>query len=627
MVPKVSPVRDVETLTTLRQQAENGDASAAYKLALHYLNGPAAGARDAFFWASEAAGNNAEAAALLGVCYYEGIGTEQDYSKAAASFEKASKLGNTRVLNALSYMYAKGEGVQQNSERAIRLAERAVELGVPNSVVGLVRYYWDGKIVPRDSDKAVKMLREHLEHQPDDGSACYALAVILNHETEDIQAVLALLKRADALGEEDAWETLADIYYRGVGVPQDYAMAISYMQKLADKGRPDGLVSLSVMYGQGLGVSQDVKKAEELCRMAIEMDSAYAPAYRNLAVLLKRNARDEQSRAEMERCFVCAAELNDIDCMVELAREYSSDAGLLRKRIPEALRWCEAALKEYPESPELNCLLADNLCASGAVDRKKAFVHYNRAASEKYPYAVYRLGRAWEDGWAYEQGRLQPASQDKAAQYYLQAMDLGNAVAAAALARMADLGYTGVEYSATDWVNMLKTGADAGVKGCAAKLAAYYHPMGGSQPNAEISASWMKIALARDKSSWAQLMRGWELVAENEETASPEKLREAARMFRLAADQGEAAALVALGVLHLQENGPLPLNPGKSIELFRQAARKGEPLGAEMIADMCAEGAGVKKDWWLSRKWRRYARSIHYQKRKKPAETLITLPD
>ena len=52
MVPEVLPVPDVETLTTLRQQAEKGDASAAFKLALHYLKEPTTGAGEAFFWAS-----------------------------------------------------------------------------------------------------------------------------------------------------------------------------------------------------------------------------------------------------------------------------------------------------------------------------------------------------------------------------------------------------------------------------------------------------------------------------------------------------------------------------------------------------------------------------------------------
>ena len=76
--------------------------------------------------------------------------------------------------------------------------------------------------------------------------------------------------------------------------------------------------------------------------------------------------------------------------------------------------------------------------------------------------------------------------------------------------------------------------------------------------------------------------------------------------------------------MHMMENSPLPLNPGKSIELFRRAARLGEASGAEMIADMCADGAYVKKDWWLARKWRRYARAIEYRQKEKKS-TLIEL--
>ena len=52
----------------------------------------------------------------------------------------------------------------------------------------------------------------------------------------------------------------------------------------------------------------------------------------------------------------------------------------------------------------------------------------------------------------------------------------------------------------------------------------------------------------------------------------------------------------------------------------------GDATGAEMIAGMCAEGEGVEKDWWLARKWRRYARSVKYQQRTKKS-SLIQLED
>ena len=171
---------------------------------------------------------------------------------------------------------------------------------------------------------------------------------------------------------------------------------------------------------------------------------------------------------------------------------------------------------------------------------------------------------------------------------------------------------------------MLKHAADTGVKGCAAKLAAYYNPVGGREPNAEISAQWLDIAIQRDATPWAMAMKAWLSLAQA--PLPPEKLSEAARLFQAAADRGNAWALVGLGSLHLVKNGPLSYDAGKAIELFRRAARMGEPDGAEMIADMCATGEGVQKNWWLARKWRRYARAIEYQQRDKK-ESLIELED
>jgi TPR repeat protein len=119
-------------------------------------------------------------------------------------------------------------------------------------------------------------------------------------------------------------------------------------------------------------------------------------------------------------------------------------------------------------------------------------------------------------------------------------------------------------------------------------------------------------------------MKAWLEMSQDYE--SSEKLREAARLFHDAAERGNAWALVGLGTLYLTRNGPFPYNAGKAIELFRQAARMGEAEGAEMIAEMCASGEGVQKNWWLSRKWRRYARSIKFQQRNKK-ESLIELED
>lgn len=577
-------------MSTWQQQAEQGDADAAWKLAAHYLQKPIAYPEKAFYWAAKAdKAGSADGAVLHGVCCYEGIGTERNETKAAECFMRAAQRGNTRVLKGLACLYA------------------------------------EGSCVPKDVAKAKEMLTGYLKAYPDDGEAYFTLAAVMNETAstcEETAAVFRTLKKAADSGVKEAYAPMANAYYNGIGVEKNVEAAVEYTRKAADAGEADGLVSLAAFYYRGTGVDKDIEKARSLCREAIEKAPDNSAAYRNLAVMLKDDVRNDRDRAELENLFLCAAERGDVDCMVELAWEYTSDTGNIKVCRLQALHWCEQALKARPDDAELRCLLADNLRRAGKV--KKAFAQYTRAAGQKYPQAVYRLGRAHEEGRAFAQGKQLPAIRDEAAKLYLQALEYGSPEAGAALVRMLDLGYAGVALSREDYRDILLLGAGGGVKGCAACLASYYHPQEGAEPDVAKYRQWMQIAVKRDATPWALTMRAFEIMQENEDTAPA--MKEAAELLRRAADAGYPMALVGLGMQHLKEKGPLPYNPGKSIELFRRAARQGEALGAEAIADMCAEGSGVRKNRWLARQWRRYARSIEYRQRDKK-ESLIELPD
>jgi uncharacterized protein len=50
---------------------------------------------------------------------------------------------------------------------------------------------------------------------------------------------------------------LAVMYDDGQGVPQDYAVAMSWYRKAAEQGDPDAQVNLGILYGMGQGVPQD----------------------------------------------------------------------------------------------------------------------------------------------------------------------------------------------------------------------------------------------------------------------------------------------------------------------------------------------------------------------------------
>jgi molecular chaperone DnaK len=89
-----------------------------------------------------------------------------------------------------------------------------------------------------------------------------------------------LLKEAADKGHAGAQYELADCYYNGKGVTQDYAKAAEWYKKAADQGNADARNTLGVCYYQGKGVKQDYSKAVECFQIAA--NQGYSSSVLNL---------------------------------------------------------------------------------------------------------------------------------------------------------------------------------------------------------------------------------------------------------------------------------------------------------------------------------------------------------
>jgi len=65
------------------------------------------------------------------------------------------------------------------------------------------------------------------------------------------------VKLVAELGDMNAQYNLADLYYRGEGMPQDYAGAFKWYKKAAEQGHPGAQYGLGFMYYRGEGVPQN----------------------------------------------------------------------------------------------------------------------------------------------------------------------------------------------------------------------------------------------------------------------------------------------------------------------------------------------------------------------------------
>ena len=88
------------------------------------------------------------------------------------------------------------------------------------------------------------------------------------YDRADLKSALHVWLQTAEGGDPEAQTNLGEIYERGLGVEPDYAAAVSWYQKAADKNYSRALFNLGTMYEQGLGVPQDNLKALNLYRQA-----------------------------------------------------------------------------------------------------------------------------------------------------------------------------------------------------------------------------------------------------------------------------------------------------------------------------------------------------------------------
>ena len=91
--------------------------------------------------------------------YSEGLGVEQDFSKAIALFEKAAEQGNTVALRELGEIYQNGDSGVVDEAKAFSYFSRASVLGDPAAHVTLGLMYAEGTGVPRNGQRAISLMQ------------------------------------------------------------------------------------------------------------------------------------------------------------------------------------------------------------------------------------------------------------------------------------------------------------------------------------------------------------------------------------------------------------------------------------------------------------------------------------
>jgi hypothetical protein len=114
-----------------------------------------------------------------------------------------------------------------------------------------------------------------------------------------------MYQKAAKLGHARAQTVLASMYFKGEGVPRDYAQAAQWFRLAAEQGQPLAQNGLGWMYLKCLGVKCDSREAAEWFRKSAEQ--GYAIAQDNLAYLFEHGQGVPVDYPEAHKWYQLAA--------------------------------------------------------------------------------------------------------------------------------------------------------------------------------------------------------------------------------------------------------------------------------------------------------------------------------
>ena len=258
-------------------------------LALKYLNGTEdieKNEQEAVRWLTAASDQgNVEAKFLLGKCYLDGIGVEQndtlgcDFIRTAASEKVTSAYA---LFGDLCYY---GRGMEKDLRRALDNYKVGAEKGDTAALFRLGLFYENnddptfydiddnqhqtyGKDFRKNNSKFLSK-QERIQKS----DSCYRILAELNHvgailklaeHTKYNSNKVKLLEKAEKVSANiplkqltDAWWKLGDSLYQ----KKNYGKAVTYFEKAVEKNDSASMVYLGKCYYNGHGVNKDDKKA------------------------------------------------------------------------------------------------------------------------------------------------------------------------------------------------------------------------------------------------------------------------------------------------------------------------------------------------------------------------------
>lgn len=371
-----------------------------------------------------------------------------------------------------------GNGITQEWTKALKFLQIGAEHNDVNCQKGYADAYnpqiehdrFHFPYIAPDKNKALTWYKKAISNGSKDAVSKYA-SLVFGDSTSSTQLkseTFNLLRNVAHQGNEDAIETLIDIYFYGMyGYSEDNEKAIYWAKKGAEIGDPSeslychanevlgymyynsgdyvnarnhftkivenpepihilptriSFTLLGEIYFYGDGTRVDYKKAFDLYSKALEINSTLYTTHLNLRLgyLYKNGNGTEINKRKAYSHFLTAANEGDAEGQSQVAWAYYMGEGV-NEDINLARSWYEKAAAQGHDFANyiLGRFYGDGVF--GYTDLPKAVQYLSKAAESNYDEALYQLGLIYENGGQGVQRNFRLAGE-----YFKRAADLGH---------------------------------------------------------------------------------------------------------------------------------------------------------------------------------------------------------
>lgn len=219
----------------------------------------------------------------LGVCHYDGKGTQENKRLGYQCFLIAAQRGETEAYYRLGTCYHDGEAVPKNDSIALEWFKKAAEEQHTASLRTVGNFYEKGVAVDRDEKQAIYYYT--MAAQKNDTKAIYCLgriharadsATIMNKSQLHKSPAIKYIMQAAELGSGEAQSYLAYCYLNGYYVKRSKKKAFKWMERSVNNGVKEHLLRLAYCYERGIGTKKDEKKAYDTYKVLAKDGNRFA---------------------------------------------------------------------------------------------------------------------------------------------------------------------------------------------------------------------------------------------------------------------------------------------------------------------------------------------------------------